>query len=151
MVDKEKWEADILRIRSAKDEFFVSGHFQSPILYIKQSHLEGLDYFLQYFAYGFEITIHERSKKKVIKIKGSKGGMRESTGWGEFCFKTGDKNCTLQAYNSNPNEERLPIFIRDATSGKETYGAGIYLDIEPDGYQTTGHKWIVDFNFAYDT
>ena len=33
----------------------------------------------------------------------------------------------------------------DATSGTETYGAGRYLDLEPDDDGT----WTLDFNLAY--
>jgi uncharacterized protein (DUF1684 family) len=33
----------------------------------------------------------------------------------------------------------------DATSGKETYGAGRYLDLEPDEDGT----YAIDFNLAY--
>jgi len=70
--------------------------------------------------------------------------------WGEFRFKIGDKACTLQAYKSDPNEERLFVPFRDETSGKETYGAGRYLDLDDEHHCTTDGKWILDFNCAYN-
>ena len=36
------------------------------------------------------------------------------------------------------------------TSGKETYGAGRYLDLEADKDLTEEGKWILDFNKAYN-
>jgi uncharacterized protein (DUF1684 family) len=53
-------------------------------------------------------------------------------------------------YKSGPREERLFIPFRDGTCGKETYGAGRYLDLEPAEHLTDEGKWIVDFNEAYN-
>ena len=36
--------------------------------------------------------------------------------------------------------------LRDATSGKETYGAARYLDIE----QRPTDEYVIDFNLAYN-
>jgi len=44
----------------------------------------------------------------------------------------------------------LFVPFKDATSGKETYGAGRYLDLEPGRDRTQGEKWILDFNQAYN-
>ena len=41
--------------------------------------------------------------------------------------------------------ETLFVPFLDATSGTETYGAGRYLDLEPDDDGT----WTLDFNLAY--
>ena len=43
----------------------------------------------------------------------------------------------------------LFVPFKDATCGKETYGAGRYHDLEPDGNRTQEGKWILDFNQAY--
>ena len=40
--------------------------------------------------------------------------------------------------------------FRDKTSGKETYGAGRYLDLEPERQRTAEGKWILDLNRAYN-
>jgi len=41
---------------------------------------------------------------------------------------------------------RLFLPFRDATSGVETYGAGRYLDVDPEPAGTV----VVDFNMAYN-
>ncbi|MHA1701352.1 MAG: DUF1684 domain-containing protein, partial [Promethearchaeota archaeon] len=40
--------------------------------------------------------------------------------------------------------------FRDETSGKETYGAGKYLDLEEENHKISKGKWILDFNVAYN-
>lgn len=40
--------------------------------------------------------------------------------------------------------------FKDRTSGKETYGAGRYLDLDPVADRTDDGLWIVDFNRAYN-
>ena len=62
--------------------------------------------------------------------------------WGEFPFRIGGKEQVLQAYRSDPKEERLFILFKDATCGKETYGAGRYLDLEPERGRTA--RWQMD-------
>ena len=48
------------------------------------------------------------------------------------------------------DEERLFIPFKDATTGKETYPAGRYLDMESGTGQMPDGKWILDFNNAYN-
>ena len=85
-----------------------------------------------------------------MRIAYTKGNEQDFLCWGEFRLKIDGKEQALQAYRSNPQEEMLFIPFRDATSGKETYGAGRYLDLEPGRDRTTGGKWVLDFNQAYN-
>ena len=39
--------------------------------------------------------------------------------------------------------------FRDETSGETTYGAGRYLDLEPETHRVDD-GWILDFNAAYN-
>jgi uncharacterized protein (DUF1684 family) len=43
-------------------------------------------------------------------------------------------------------EKDISLFFQDATTGKESYSVGRYLDpqLQPDG------RYILDFNMAYD-
>ena len=76
--------------------------------------------------------------------------MRDMIRWGEFRLRIGDVECTLQAYKSDPHEERLFIPFKDTTSGKETYGAGRYLDLDYQRDRTPEGKWSLDLNRAYN-
>lgn len=56
--------------------------------------------------------------------------------------------CALRAYEPAPGEADEPYILipfQDATSAKETYGAGRYLDLEPNHHDT----YDLDFNRAY--
>jgi len=144
-----EWKENLQQERQIKDRFFAE-HWQSPIPAKDRTRFKGLDYFPPDLAYRFELELHEHEEKRVVRMAYTKGQEQDFLRWGEFRFKVGDKELAIQAYKSNPTEERLFILFRDATSGKETYGAGRYLDLEPDKNRTAKGKWILDLNKAYN-
>ncbi len=148
-MDVSKWKEHLEKDREEKDWFFAN-HWQSPVLLQDRAKFKGLDYFPPDPNYRFELELHEHREKKTVKMAYSKGEEREFIRWGEFRFRIEGKECTLQAYKSDPREERLFIPFKDATSGKETYGAGRYLDLEPGRNRTPSGRWILDFNRAYN-
>ena len=149
-METSEWKAEVQKQRATKDRFFGSRYPGSPIPSEQRDRFETLDYFPPDPAYRFELDIHEHKEKKALRMTYTKGEERDFLRWGEFRFKVGDQEQTLQVYKSNPAEQRLFIPFRDATSGKETYGAGRYLDLEPDRSQTPEGKWLLDFNRAYN-
>jgi len=144
-----EWEKLLKMEREQKDTFF-SIHPQSPIPLEERGKFKGLDYYPPNPDYRFALKLHEHPKKKRIEMSYTRGDEKEFLRWGEFRFEIGGKEQVLQAYKSNPDEERLFVPFRDATSGKETYGAGRYLDLEPGIHLTVERKWIIDFNRAYN-
>ena len=66
---------------------------------------------------------------------------------GTFSFERDGAPLALTAYVLDAGGESDSLFVPflDATSGHETYGAGRYLDLEPDGRRT----YALDFNLAY--
>lgn len=148
-MEMSHWEGEVQIERKQKDMFFGE-HSQSPIPPEERSEFEGLDYYSPDRKYRFEIELHEHITKEKIKVQDTQGNERELLRWGEFRFQVQDKECTLQAYKSDPKDDRLFIPFKDATSDKETYGAGRYLDIETAKHQTSEGKWILDFNQAYN-
>ena len=148
-MDVEKWKNDIEEERKQKDDFF-KWSFQSPIPWEEREHFKGLDYYLPDIKYRFELELFEYSQKNVLEIEDTKGNIRKFIRWGEFRFKIDGVDCKLQAYKSDEQDEGLFVPFRDLTSGKETYGAGRYLDLEPDRDLTDEGKWILDFNKAYN-
>ena len=145
-----EWEAELERERKVKDRFFRSGYPGSPVPFEDRDKFEGLDYFPTDPAYRFELELHEHEEKRVIRMAYTKGQEQDFLRWGEFWFRVGDKEQAIQAYKRNPAEERLFVLFRDTSSGKETYDAGRYLDLEPNRDRTAEGKWILDFNKAYN-
>ena len=149
VMEISQWKADMERARERKDAFFAQ-HSQSPIPPQDRPRFKGLEYYPPDPSYRFELEIHEHPEKQAVRMAYTKGNEQDFLRWGEFRFKIGGKEQTLQAYRSNPQEEMLFVPFRDATSGKETYGAGRYLDLEPERDRTADGKWILDFNKAYN-
>lgn len=144
-----EWTNMIQEEREQKDLFFFRND-NSPISFEASQLFEGLDYYPPDPNFRFEIELHEHEEKKILKIEDTKGNEREFIRWGEFQFRVEGKECTLQAYKGNPEEDRLFVPFRDKTSGKETYGAGRYIDLDYEEHYTTEGKWILDFNKAYN-
>ncbi|MEA2103595.1 MAG: DUF1684 domain-containing protein [Candidatus Cloacimonadota bacterium] len=132
--------------RKQKDEFFASD-YQSPIPQEESANFTKLNYFEPDLNYRFELEMIELSEKAKIKIEDTGGNLRDFLKWGKFTFTINDQKCLIYAYKSDEAEARLFIPFKDETSGKETYGAGRYLDLYEER-DKIGSKWILDFNMA---
>ena len=143
------WKKNLEDARERKDVFFAQ-HRQSPIPPQDRPRFRGLEYYPPDPSYRFKLELHEHPEKQVVRMAYSKGNEQDLIRWGEFRFKIAGKERVLQAYTSNPQEETLFVPFRDVTSGKETYGAGRYLDLEQDRDRTQEGKWVLDFNRAYN-
>ena len=147
MQDPDTWKEKLLRNRAEKDSY-LSTDAKSPIPQEQRGDFKGLDYFPPERAFFFRLALHEHPEQEVIEVKDSKGNNRRYIRWGEFRFEIDRVRCVLQAYKSEPGEERLFVPFKDVTSGKETYGAGRYLDLEFGECFSDG-KWVLDFNEAF--
>ena len=147
-MDVKRWARNLEQNRKNKDRFFKE-HIQSPIPDRDRRRFRHLDYYPPDINLRFILPLHEHEKKKHVQIEDTGGNLRDMLRWGEFRFTVDGVECILQAYKSNPYEERLFIPFKDGTSGKETYGAGRYIDLE-EGQMTRDNKWILDFNLAYN-
>ena len=145
----DKFEKKIEEERNEKDNFFRVS-FQSPLSSKEREKFIQLDYYPVNPDYYFELELKEYSEKEILEIQDTGGKQRKFLRWGEFRFEIGGEEQVLQAYKSSPDEDRLFVPFRDATSGTETYGAGRYLDLESTRDCTTDGKWILDFNKAYN-
>ena len=144
-----EWKARIERERREKDSFFA-GHPQSPIPPQDRGGFMGLDYFPPDTDLRFETELDEHGEKATMRMAYSQGEERDFVRWGEFRFSIGGEECVLQAYKSDAREEHLFIPFKDTTSGRETYGAGRYLDLHSARDRTADGNWILDLNRAYN-
>ena len=148
MENDDEWKKELLYEREQKDIFFKN-HAQSPIPAEHRSQFEKLQYYPPNPKYRFNLKLNEHSDKKILEIEDTKGNIRQFLRWGEFHFEIENQKCVLQTYKSNSEEEGLFIPFRDATSGKETYGAGRYIDLGSRDH-IKDDRWILDFNRAYN-
>lgn len=146
-MDNSEWKKRIEMEREQKDTFF-SIHPGSPVPMEERAHFEGLKYYPPDPEYRFELKLFEHLEKRKVTMAYTKGDEQEFVGSGEFRFQIGQKRLVLQAYKGSDQKDNLFVPFKDATCGKETYGAGRYLDLDRD--RIPEGKWVVDFNRAYN-
>ena len=141
--------ADAVRaFRSDKDEFFRTSA-GSPIPEAERAVFAGLPYFAVDEALVFEgLTLepYRGNEPTSFAIPTSDGKLRPAERAGTFRFTVGSVPSVLTAYTFE-HDRSGSVFVPflDSTSGTETYGAGRYLDIDPDEDGT----YTLDFNLAY--
>lgn len=141
----------LLQQRKEKDRLFKL-HPQSPIPENMRKDFKGLNYFQVNPDYKFLCRLNRYPNLSTVRMTTSTGEERDYLKVGYIRFNIEGETQTLQTYKATHEHhhegERESLFIpfRDATSGKESYGAARYLEIEKaeDGF------WLVDLNRAYN-
>jgi len=138
-------------MRREKDYFFREDP-QSPIPHALREELQGLAYFPPDPKYRVHAKLVKDPSPEPVVLATSKGVPRDMIRYGAFEFQIGAAPVRLAVYKSVPQpghhheSESLFVPFRDATSGKETYGAARYLDIE----EGRRDEHVLDFNLAYN-
>ncbi len=133
-------ELDSFRVQ--KDEFFRS-HPQSPLTPEQQAEFQGLSYFPEKPELRIEAEVQPFPEQDEIVMQTSTGDARRYRRYGRFQFTVDGQPASLTIF-ADGHGFFLPFV--DALAGKETYGAGRYLEPQPlhDG------TFLVDFNLAYN-
>ncbi len=109
----------------------------------------GSTWFPPDLAWRYVCALERDATPDTVRIESTASAPRASLRVGWFRFRVGGKEQKLAAHRllePGVGENDLSILFRDATTGKESYGLGRYLDPEPRGDGT----WVLDFNLAYD-
>ncbi|MFQ6012546.1 MAG: DUF1684 domain-containing protein [Thermoplasmata archaeon] len=145
----ERREA-LQQARVEKDRFFRGSH-NSPVPENERGRFRGLGYFPYNPGLVFEVELQEiANPDEVIMATSVQGQESLYRRVGFFEFEVDGVSQKIYAYRRDDAHIHGPpsLFIpfRDGTSGKTTYGAGRYLDLEvsPSG------SYILDFNEAYN-
>jgi uncharacterized protein (DUF1684 family) len=129
--------------RAQKDDWFARSP-ASPI----PARFSGLPYFAVDPALRFEgLTLepYRGDEPSRFAIPTSDGQLRPARRAGTFTFTLDGADRRLTAYVLEDGGDSLFVPFLDDTSGRETYGAGRYLDLEPD----EDGSYAIDFNLAY--
>ena len=110
---------------------------------------KGLKYFPPDLAYRYELALTPHPKPQTTVIMSTRGNQRRADKVGWFDFVVGTTPVRLEVVRllePGVGENDLGIFFRDATTGKESYELGRYVDVKklPNG------RFLLDFNFAYN-
>lgn len=128
--------------RREKDRFFRDSS-DSPLPGEQRAAFAGLDYYEENPDLRFELEL-EPAEGDVIVIQTSDDRTREYTREARVSFQVAGQQVSLVLYGTGHPGLFLPF--RDATSGTETYGAGRFLDIDPE----SAARVVIDFNLAYN-
>jgi hypothetical protein len=126
----------------------------SPIDPRERAHFAGLSYFPPDERWRAQARIERLAELAVLEMATSTGEPRQQVRYARLDFETPAGKASLFAYKDAGGTRRggrftdrqLFVPFRDALSGKETYGAGRYLDLE----EPEGDEIVVDFNLAYN-
>jgi uncharacterized protein (DUF1684 family) len=133
---------ELERFRKLKDEFFAIDP-QSPLTPEQKRNFKGLAYFPENPTLRLEVTVEEYLEKEHIEMKTSTGDVQHTLHFGKVRFSVDGQPAELTLY---PSESGFFLPFVDSQAGKETYGAGRYL--EPELLENG--KFRVDFNLAYN-
>jgi uncharacterized protein (DUF1684 family) len=106
----------------------------------------GLEYFPVDLKWRVEGTLEAYVPLKVISIANVLGMVDSMTSPGALVFEMNGKEYRLDPVLEKGSKQLFLIFA-DMTTGKQTYGAGRYLYVNPPG---ADGKVIVDFNKAHN-
>jgi len=135
--------------RAEKDQFFKRS-VGSPIPADERETFTGLPYYpvnVDLVFEGLTLDPYTGTEPTTFQIPTSDGRLRAAHRAGTFEFELDGEPRRLTAYELEGSQSGGSLFLPflDATSGTETYGAGRYLDLEPDEDGT----YAIDFNLAY--
>ena len=133
------WQRDLEGFRARKDNHFRSGH--GPLADV--SGFTGLSYFPLNPAWNLRLKVDRLPADAVTLATSTPGETQLFVTWGTVQLPGGER-LTLYARQGDAAPAALFVPFRDATSGKQTYGAGRYLDV-PLAQETAE----LDFNRAY--
>src|SRR5262249_329811 len=110
---------------------------------------KGLEYFDVDAKFVVKAKFEKTLDQQIFMMPTSIGTTRKYFKYGRLTFELDGKALSLNVYQSEAsakNNGTLFIPFRDLTNGRETYGAGRYLDIRiPSDAEA-----VLDFNFAYN-
>jgi uncharacterized protein (DUF1684 family) len=134
--------SSLSQFRTAKDNFFKNDP-HSPLTPSQKTDFHGLNYFPENPALRFELSLEEFQVPDEIQIQTSTGDVQVYQRVGKIKFQVNDVEAELTVLF---NEYGFFLPFVDSLAGKETYGAGRYLEPHklPDG------RLLVDFNLAYN-
>ena len=147
--EQEAIIAGIKQHRMEKDADFTTDP-NSPLLAEDKQSFAGLKYYPIDLSLRFEGSIVKYDSIIPGTIIGTKGDRRPAIKYGYFPFTYKGEEYRLQVYkilrDSPEYAKYLFLGFTDETTGKQTYGAGRYIDMT----ENEENYYLVDFNLAYN-
>ena len=135
--------AELKRYRTEKDRVFARDP-RSPLTPAQRRTFRGLAYFDENPGLVINASVDRNVEPGEVRMATSAGEEQVYQRYGVVRFGVDGQPAQVVLYASDDSDE-LFIPFRDATSGRETYGAGRYLEVHAHGDDVT-----IDFNYAYN-
>jgi len=139
-------EQKLVDFRKRKDDMFKTS--DGPLTQEQRESFKGLLYYPSNPGLVFHnLQIESMESEETVEIQTSAGDTQTYKKIGKIHFSVGGKDYSLSVYKDTDffnSTYFLPF--KDNLSGKETYGAGRYIDI--DVHDNTIP--LLDFNYAYN-
>ncbi len=133
----QAWVAD-------RDSLFRSD--VSPVPAAARDTFGGVPYFAYDSTLAVPAALVPAMRQETFSFPTTSGALQEHVSAGHLVFEAGGVQWRLEAFEPVGSDGRLFVPFRDATSGRETYGGGRYLDLE---LQPSG-RYALDLNRAYN-
>lgn len=133
----------LMQLRTEKDQFLQSP--DGPLTDEQRPRFKGLSYYPPNFELRFDVALQPAAVADTVRFPTSQNTFDLYVRRGTFHFEAGGREQELTLFAALQGGHWFMPFA-DRTSGRDTYGAGRYLDPEPlpDG------RFRLDFNRAYN-
>ena len=143
-LDRAALEAGWRTWAASRDSLFRSP--ETPLLPDSAAAFDGLPYFDYDPAFAVPAALVPSLARDTVTFPTTTGEFQRYVSAGDLVFEAGGVQRRLEAFETvGGPEPRLFVPFRDATSGRETYGGGRYLDLD---LEPTG-RYALDLNRAY--
>lgn len=145
-----EWARDLLAWRADKDRRFATSE-DTPLRPGDRGAFAGLEYWEPAARWRFAGWVRLYDRPEPLTLITTNGEERPCEKVGYVTFTVDGRRCRLQVYRLLDVERReggdgLFLPFTDATTGRDTYAAGRYVDLEgPEG-----GPYVLDFNKAYN-
>jgi len=150
---EQEYAKALAQFRQEKDDYFRSDP-DAPIPAAERLTFAGLRYYPPFFALRLVARVERLPQSEAIQMATSDGAFRPFVKAALLHFTIDGQEHQLAGYQGaeDAGDEDAAIFIpfRDALSGKETYGAGRYMDVHAEHAEDGTLVAPLDFNLAYN-
>ena len=144
--DDAAYLQEIVEWRAERDEAFRES--DDPIPPEKRDKLLPLRYYPPDLSFAVPASLRLSENRPVYEMPTSTGTVRRMQHVGVLEFSMNGQPMSLGAFVPEGTRDIRDLFVpfADETTGKETYSAGRYLDLQP----TPTGLYTIDFNRAYN-
>ena len=108
----------------------------------------GIEYFPVDLSYRYVVKLVPDPAAETVAVGSTHSADRRAVRVGWFDFRVGKTPCRLAAYRllePGVEADSVSVLFRDATTGRETYAVGRYVDPK----KRADGSYVLDFNTAY--